>query len=493
MAKPGAIEKVKNVCLVVLFLSTVLLLYFFWGNISFDEFRSSAAEAAGEVPETADLLVPEQIVINFGADSYTVAPAGGIWRSGPGQDSFVEALGKFSSAESIRVEEITEDQYLQVMKLKSVRAEFDYDIPMADFCDIFDIRKPQSYDVIETVTDIGYSTVQGGNSLFICDGKNGRYYRLVADQGEAGNAGDGGFTAFIDSIAADGYNAYYPAGSVLDVENDTLVPLSAKANLKRFPFRQDIYPDQAERISAIAEQFFGSNFDFVRKITEESGTVIYMYGYGQNVLIVNTDGSIEYKEEQAGDSNSLSFSGALEAAVNFVANHGSWEALSAGGLRPYLKDAIPDPDNKGGYRFIFGVEVNGSKLYYEDGDPIVIGVASGQVTYYKRDLVDIDPEDIAAIETASADDTFSAANLIAENYRYIYNILLPSGEVKATADPTEMFEIIAALVKDMKIGYVKPSSGMIAEIQPAWAVRVKDAVIYFDLYTAKPIGYSKGR
>ncbi|HWQ79387.1 MAG TPA: hypothetical protein VN381_11245 [Anaerovoracaceae bacterium] len=488
MSKSGLIEKAKNVSLVVLFLSTVLLLYFFWGNITFDEFRSSTTEAAGWAPEAASLMKPERIVINFG-DNYTVTPAGDIWRNDTEKDSFVEELGRFGPAENIRVEEISQDQYLQVMKFQSIWAEFNYDIPLADFCDNFNIQKPQSYDVIETVTSIGYSAAQGGNSLFICDGKNDKHYRLVAE--EAGNAGNTEFPAFIAFIAAEGYNIYYPAGSQMGVENDTLVPLSVKTNLKGFPFRQDIYSYQNEKISAIAEQFFGRNFDFVRTIMEENGTVIYMYGYGQNVLIVNTDGSIEYKEGQSEDVKDQSFSGSLETAVSFVANHGSWESLSSAGLTPYLKDVIRDPDDKDGRRFIFGLEVNGSRLYYEEGDPFVVDVTSGQVTYYKRHLIEINPEDIEAIETASIEDAFSTANLIAQNYKYIYNILLPSGEVKATANEDEMFDIIAALVKDMKIGYVKPAGEMAAEIRPAWIVSVSDTVIYFDLYDADPIGYSK--
>jgi hypothetical protein len=99
------------------------------------------------------------------------------------------------------------------------------------------------------------------------------------------------------------------------------------------------------------------------------------------------------------------------------------------GLEPYLKDVLPDPENKGSRRFVFGMEINGHRLYYEDGAPVVVGVTSGQVTYYKRNLIDFDPKDLQAVETASEGDAFSTANLIAENFRYIYSILLTAGEV----------------------------------------------------------------
>lgn len=490
MSKPNVIEKAKNLILVVLFLSTVLLLYFFWGNMTLDRLKSTTQPPAGEVPEALSLIKPEQIVINFGSDNYTVVPPGDVWYNQSGKDSFVKELDRFGSAENVLVEEITYDQYQQVMKFKSIWAEFNYNIPLPDFCSYFNMNKPQSYDVIETMTGIGYSAAGGGKALFIYDGKNHKYYRLVADSEDSGGAGNAEFPALIDSIEAEGYNIYYPISSYLGVENDTLVPLSVEVNLRSFPFRQDAYSYQTEKISTLAEKFFGENFDFVRKITEENGTIIYMYGYGQNVLIVNTDGSIEYKEEQTGGNAGQSFSGALETAVNFVAAHGSWKLQEGVKLTSYLKDVIENPNKEKGYRFTFGMEVNGSRLYYEKGDPIVVDVTSGQVTYYKRQLIDFDQKDIEAIETASPEDAFSAVNLIAQNYQYIYDILLQNGGVTATNDPDVMFEKTASLMKAMQIGYVKPSGKETMEIRPAWVITVNETDVYFDLYTADPIGYS---
>ena len=501
MSKPIMIEKAKNVSLVVLFITTVLLLYFFWGNISLDGLKSPSVQVVGKVPVTVNLLKPDQISVNFGSGNYTVLPAGDIWyNDSQVQDSFVEELDRFGPAENIWVEEITYDNYQQVMKFTSIWAEFNYNIPISDFCTKFNMTKPQSYDAIETVTAIGYSTADLGNSLFIYDGKNQRYYRLVAapSKDSVNKTGNTEFPALIKSIEAEGYNIYYPISSYSGVENNTLVPLSVKANLKSFPYRQDTYSYQTEKITAIAEQFFGGNFDFVRKITEENGTVIYMYGYGQNVLIVNTDGSIEYKEEQLGGNTDRSFSGAMETAIDFVANHGSWESLEGAAQTPYIKEVILDPNKNEGYRFIFGMEINGNRLYYEEGDPIVVDVTSGQVTYYKRSIIDFDQEDIEAIEGDAAEDAFSAVNLIAQNSKYIYDILIQSGEIKATPDQvnqpdqTEMFESIASLVNNMETGYVKLTDEEITEIQPAWVVALKNgSEVYFDLYTADPIGYSK--
>ncbi len=493
MSKPNVIENIKNISLVVLFLTTVLLLYFFWGNISFDGLKSPSIQVTGEVPETAVILRPEQIILNFGAENYTVVPPGELWYNNKETGSFVEELVRFGPAENILVEEITYEKYQQVKGIKSIWASFNYAIPISDFCSNFGITKLQSYDVIETVTEIGYSTADRGNSLFIYDGKNRKQYRLLAeDPKDQDNKGNTKFPALIDSIEAEGYNIYYPISSYLGIANDTLVPLSVEANLRSFPFLQDTYSYQTEKISVIAEKFFGGNFDFVRKITEENGTVIYMYGYGQNVLIVNTDGSVEYKETQlSGNTMEQSFSGALETALNFIASHGAWESFEGAKLTPHLKNAIPLPNNEKGYRFTFDIEINGNRLYYEEGEPVTVDVISGQVIYYKRHFIDFDQEDIEAVETYTAENAFSAVNLIAQNCKYIYSLLHQSGEVNETSDLDVMLNEIAALVKDMKIGYVKLADKEATEIPPVWVVTVNDTEFYFDLYTADPIGYSE--
>jgi len=493
MSKPKAIERVKNFSLVVLFLSTVLLLYFFWGNISFDGLKTPAEQTAGDPPDTVKMLVPSQIIVNFGAENYTVLPPGELWQNLTDRDSFVEELARFGPVENVLVEEITYEQYRQVREFRSIWAEFDYDIPFADFCSSFHMKKPQSYDVIESVTKIGYSTAEKGDSLYVVDGKAQKTFRIVAaaTKDSINKTGNTEFPAFIDSIEANGYPAYYPISSYLGVSNNTLVPLSVEANLQSFSFLQDTYSYQTEKINTMAERFFGGNFDFVRRIVEESGTVIYMYGYGQNVLIVNTDGSMEYKEEQVSGITDQSFSGALETAVKFVADHGSWKSLEGAEMTPYLKDVIPDPNGRKGYRFLFGMEINGTRLHYEKGAPIVIDVTSGQVTYYKRHLIDFDEDDIKVIETASGEEAFSAVNLIAQNYKYIYDILLQAGEVKATADQAAMFEKVASLVNKMEIGYVKLADPKVTEIQPAWILTVYDTDVYFNLYSADPIGYSR--
>lgn len=489
------IEKLKDCSLVALFLSTVLLLSFFWGNISFDGLKFPSEQVGEDIPKTVNLIKPEQILVNFGSDNYTVIPTerSDIWYSG-GAECMVREIDRFGQAEDILVKELDYDSFQKVRKhsAASIWAEFSYDLPLSDFCEIFNITEPQSYHSIEAVTVIGYTSAEK-KSLFIFDGKNNKYYWLVADANKNDTV-TADFPALIASIEAEGYNnsSYYPISTYLGAlgeKNDTLIPVTLTANLKRFSYKQDIYAYQTQKINTIAEDFFGGNFDFVRRIIEDSGKVIYMYGYGQNVLIVDTDGSIEYKEELLSGKTKHNFSEALNIAIQFAADHGSWKSLEGSELTPYLKDVVLNPEKEDGYRFVFGMEVNGNRLFYEKGDAIVVNVVSGQVTYYKRNMIDFDQKELEAIETYSPQEVFSSLNLIAQNYQYIYNALQQSGDVEATVEP--VFEDVASLVNNMQTGYVRLSDKNITEVKPVWDVTINHTDFFFDLYSAEPIGYSK--
>ena len=71
-------ERLKNVLLVVLVLSTILLLYFLWNDDAGAAFRVPNADI--EAIPVREVLFPERIVANFGAENYTLpADTAALW------------------------------------------------------------------------------------------------------------------------------------------------------------------------------------------------------------------------------------------------------------------------------------------------------------------------------------------------------------------------------------------------------------------------------
>ena len=60
------IEKIKNIALVVLVFTTILLLYFLWGDASLDDLNFLDNTSTGKQLHAEDVIIPRQIIISMG-------------------------------------------------------------------------------------------------------------------------------------------------------------------------------------------------------------------------------------------------------------------------------------------------------------------------------------------------------------------------------------------------------------------------------------------
>ncbi len=511
------IEKIKSIIIVVLFFTTILLLCFYWEDISFESI-ARPAETASTALSAEAVLLPDSIAVCSGNETYELI-----------DDGFAElreSLRVLSQTERIMAEEITEEQYRGVMAYSSIRACFDYYVPFAEFCEYFGVKRPAGSDSIDALTELCYSLGSAEN-IFVKDGKNNRYYRIM------GTPDVDCFSAVksvIETANIEGGNEYYTLGMYLgeDIENDVLVPLSLYTSLHDFEYEAEFTAEDTETKGHFAKLFFGSTFDFVRKIEEKSGTVIYMYGYGERTLIADCGGTFEYKQEESGTS-AVSYFEALDRALQFVAEHGDFALADGTRLAPYIESVQIDPEGKDGYRFCFGLRVGEGRLFYQDAYPFVVDVIGDRVTYFKRDMIAFAAESagLAGGEPADSaesggaldagelvyEEAYSAVNMLAQNTEYISAVLGQAGGKGAWAGGSDQgsrvalgFDDIIGRITGLDYGYVRldassseseedaaaASSGA-SLIKACWIVSTDVADIYFDLYTAEPIAYTKSK
>lgn len=485
MGKPKKTERLKDLLLVVLFFSTMLLLYFFWDSpmetFKLPEIIPDEEEVA-EAPSFHEVTLPVEIIVNFGSGVYTVL-------NNNEYDAWNRCLAAVNSVgreEAFAVESITKEQYDRIMEFRSIRFEFAYDIPFDSFCINYQIKNIQNPEQIKIFNKIGYSA-GSGESIFICDETNGRYYRLISDVNQAS------MEVLISEIEAKGFINYYPLGTVVGTGSKTAVPLSVETGLSEIEYEPEFTTQDAEILREFAQTFFGESFDFVRRIEESKGTIIYMYGYGQKILTVSSDGNVEYKEKAIASGVQQDYFTALNSALQFVASHGGWSSFNGTEMAPYVKYASAiEKEKKKGYRYIFGMEINGEKLFYEDSEIIVVEIFGGQITYYTRKMISVDSAAIEQQGLQTEREAFSAVNMIAQNYKYLHAVLSNEGyEFKETGEEG-LFEAVSNLIEYVEIGYVKlvPNYTMNDELIPAWIVMIDGMTVYFDLYDAKPLGYT---
>lgn len=486
------IEKFKNILLVVLVFTTILLLYFLWGSESLEDFIFNDNNQQYKVLSSDKVLLPDQIILGKGNEDYAVAleDKEDLW-----SNQILSTFREFSQGTNSAVVEITEQQYKEIMKYPSIIAKFQYNIPFDEFCEKYKIKKLQGYDSISNLTEIGFSKGSKG-STFIYDGNKKKYYGVV------GNKPLQIFSKINTIFEQEEIATYYPLKTVLGEEsaNSTLVPFELPPAILPVDYKGDAEIGEKENNNAMAQTYFGSTFDFVRKIEESNGTTVYMYGYGQKVLIINpNEGSIEYKEEvKSDDSEQKSMFESLDIALDFVGAHGEFKTIAGQEIKPYLESASPINDEENSYRFVFGFMVGKNKVFYEEKMPIIIEVVNGQVSYFRREFINFDENQV---EKRSNSEGISAINMLAMNYEYMTEALTKAGLIDKEKSKDISFEDMANKIDNLYTGYLKPSIKISSnetsntdknlELTPVWVVEVNGILLYFDLYDGQPKGYSK--
>jgi hypothetical protein len=499
------IEQLKNILLVVLVFSTILLLYFLWNDDAGTGFRVPGMGAGNvEAIPIEAVFGPERITVNFGAENYTaISAAASLWY-GSGRDdapAFMSNLAKFLASDNIVVGAIRKEDFLDVMRARSIRADFPFEIPVAEFCTQFGLQHPAPLDAIDMFTCVAYSEASP-ESLFLCNKINDLYYRLAVE-------GEAGFKELIVFVETLEYVSYYPLRTFSGVENDAMIPLDMSSGLTRLSYARGIDVGDAadaERITEMTRAFFGKSFDFTRKITEGDGTVVYMYGYGEKVLVINRDGSFEYSAAGSDQGGAAGFFEALTAALDFVALHGEQGDPETTPNRIYLKDAAyAFSDGRGAYNFLFGVKINDDIVYYADSEPLVVEVTGRRVSYYKRDMIGGVLKESSKVPPEKA---YAPFDLLTEHFAYIYNVLSSKGlaaSLENASGDEGIFETVAGMVTNLSSGLLRPSAGtpygeLSGDLQdasgggaqtlfPVWTLTVEGVDFYFDLYTGARAGY----
>ena len=128
-------------------------------------------------------------------------------------------------------------------------------------------------------------------------------------------------------------------------------------NLADIPYSTEIDTKEADYIREFAQSFFGDSLDFVRRIEESKGNIIYMYGYSDKTLTITPNNGIEYKEKEGPAGSDVGYLKSLEIALEYVGTHGGWKTYDGANITPYVKSVTRiESDNNKGYRFVFGME-----------------------------------------------------------------------------------------------------------------------------------------
>ena len=465
------IERIKNILIVVLFLTTVLLLSFFWQDgVSLRDLTPIImSEESSYVPDAQELIRPRYILFNYGADIYTVLGAGEQYGDGTIYDEVrsiaAEYIGSAGSSEQIEA-----SQYQEVMSYASVVMRFDYNIPLVEYLEQNDIESPIDLSDIPEMTSVGISSASSEN-LFIANRETNTYYRIVINDEAVISGLSARVRELIDEEENSDYVPYYNMSDIVGVENDALMPLYMSSSAVSVSGTKEFSISDEEELSRTASGFFSSGLDFVRKITENKGSVLYMYGTIQS-LIINEDGRLEYSENVENYPHvSSDFYGSLDTATEYIATHGGWENIYGSGYVPYLKDAHTITNGEStGYHFEFGLEYDGAEVQYTEGELLSADVYGSQVTSYRRDLLILpekeqNEEENMQEDEQNGDEWYAMApiDVLTNNYEKICRIVSIGSFEEMTAD-----------VSSIRFCCMRDRENDPLKIRPAWLIIMND-------------------
>lgn len=469
------IERIKNVLIVVLFLTTILLLSFFWKDISLKDLNPiNIIEQNNNayVPEAQELIKPKNILFYYGSEDYTVAKGNDAYGETTVYSHALDLIQKYMTNAS-SAEKIEADQYNQVMSYAFVNIRFDYNIPFEQFLKQNDIAASVSLNDIPEMTSIGLSSASSEN-LFVKDKETDSYYRIIIEDQDTVDELSEQVMDFIQTMEKSEYVPYYNMANIAGGENDALMPLYMPSSITAVEGTREFSISDQARVNRIASGFFASGLDFVRKITENKGSLLYMCGSSQ-FLLMNEDGSIEYSENfESSGYKEQNFYDSLSTAIEYVSSHGGWTNLYQNGCRAYLK-SVEKVELSGykGYEFFFGLEYEGVPVEYTSGNILSVKVCGTQVVTYERNII------LTSRDSGQEDEGWYAMapiDILTNNYSKIGD----GG-----------FEQVISNIKSIKFCCIRDRENDSLTVKPAWLIIMSDdGRFWFDPQTGEMLGHA---
>lgn len=471
-------EKIKSLILSVLVILSFLLTQRIWFDSPLSILQSEASNEKQKqrVIETAreELISPQKIILGFGGDSfgadlrnneYTVLNDTEMkvaW-----QEAKNLLLDFFTGESDIKL--TTYEEYIKNNQIKFVEMEFGDNIPSVLVSTVFDVYDSNIARNIREIKKILIPALNKGK-IFIL-GKEGNVFEVTLADYENKDLKN-----FIDEYDQRGFVKYYPLFSN-SVNNLTPVPLNYNQAVPQYFVESEIDVKNELAVIERAKTFFNGNLDFVKTIRETSGAVVFLYGYGEKSVRINSLGRLEYNAE-IGSVSSNNVLESLDIAVGFVMDHGGFPEGT------YLKE-IKQIDK--GYYFGFGNDLEGYPLVFTGNNMkhfIEVEVYGSSVKSYRR-LV----RNKMNLAPLTAEKILSPPQIIEKNLELIKaHFVEDNPDKEYPIEQIELFENIESL---QLIYYDQTESVKTQRLIPSWTLEIKNRVYYFDSYKGELLHSSR--
>lgn len=464
-------ERSKTILLFSLVCMSVFFTQKLWIQLPGEMFRVfEPTEVISDSYALSDMIAPNEYLINFGQKKHTLGyddSKYGVWNNS--RRVLTEILG----SDTITVQEITKDQYLNHQEERSLVFHFPEVINTYILAKTWDVKDPNIIaDTIPNIDDI-YIYLGNGNPFFVFSGEN--KYLAVHDK-TINNVVLKDQLVEIENTKD--YDYYYSMKETYGIDNDIYIPYEMKNKLSTAYVSNEIPTLEAHEKSDLAERFFMKDIDYIREIVEGNGSTIYVYD--NRVLKLNINGTIEYFHALEENSSKRNLYLSLSTVADFITQ----KINSQKGM--YLA-SIEDieSENNLGYRLTFKYRIRGIPVLLgnrEVGDYIQIEVFNNHIRSYKqltRKEMDMDFNTI--IDNRKMLSSFDALDIYYDLLERKY--LQLNNKTKEEIGENLVQEFLSS-IDDITLSYYDPNlKDKNEKLIVVWAIRADNRVYGFDAYT----------
>jgi len=268
-------------------------------------------------------------------------------------------------------------------------------------------------------------------------------------------------------------------------QNNSIFPItSMRVDFVNVTPEVDVNASDDSALKAYANKAFGKQFNFVKKMRDVDGSVIYLYGYANKALRLGADGSIEFTQRLDASSKveSIDLAEAIRVALSYVDQYGGAPKSL------YLADysTTIDEDDIRSYILEFDYKIRDLPIILEStvsGHSVRVEIVGNQVVNFNRKIhrfkdsftLDVWPRALTINEVLERN-----SNIIQTDYE----AHLPEG-VELTNK--EIWTRILGEISHVELGYFLEMNKEQSNpyLHPVWKLDIGDMSYSFRLYDGR--------
>lgn len=417
----------------------------------------------------SDMIVANKYLLNFNSRNHTLVyddTKYGMWVNSK------KSLAEVLSSKNITTKKITGEEYSSFQERRSIIFYFSDKINTYILTKAWNVKKPNN--IVDSMPNVDSIYIYLGNSdpffVFSDGDEHLAVYDNTIDLQELREQ-------MINIDKNKDYVYYYSMKETLETKNDIFIPFEIKNSLPQVYVSNELALLNYSQKTALAESFFNRSIDYIREIVESNGSSIYVYN--QEVLKLNTNGTIEYFQPLEETVKKRNLYQSLNTAAKFISEK---SGIQKGMYLAKVEEV--QSDNNFGYKLKFRYRVRGIPIIIgnqEISEYIEIDVFNNQVRNYKqyvrKDMNKVSSNIVQNGNMLSAFEAIDKNNDILEELYLIDNNL----ERKDLKD--NIVNEVLSSIEDVTLAYFDPYlKDTDEELIAVWAVKFNHRLLAFDAY-----------